>query len=77
MQVSKDGVILHLSEHHGDGTPGSRAIVACEDVRLYHKELIDKKYKYNRPALQETDWDTLDVMVDDPFGNKLIFSQGR
>jgi hypothetical protein len=24
MQISKDGCIIHLSEHHGDGTPAPR-----------------------------------------------------
>jgi hypothetical protein len=23
MQVSRDGLVLHLSEHHGDGSPGA------------------------------------------------------
>jgi hypothetical protein len=22
LQVSRDGLVLHLSEHHGDGSPG-------------------------------------------------------
>jgi len=25
LQVSRNGLVLHLSEHHGDGTPGSAA----------------------------------------------------
>jgi len=24
MQVSRDGLVLHLSEHYGDGSPGTR-----------------------------------------------------
>ena len=24
MQVSRDGILLHISEHHGDGSPGIR-----------------------------------------------------
>ena len=27
MQISRDGLVIHLSEHHGDGTPGSIAYV--------------------------------------------------
>ena len=29
MQVSRDGLVLHLSEHVGDGTPGSRNTAIC------------------------------------------------
>ena len=25
MQVSRNGLVLHLSEHHGDGTPAPRS----------------------------------------------------
>ncbi len=27
MQVSKDGIKLHLTEHHGDCTPGSKVFI--------------------------------------------------
>ncbi len=32
MQVSRDGLVIRLSEHHGDGTPGSIAYVYMTDV---------------------------------------------
>ena len=32
MQVSRAGVVLHISEHHGDGSPGSHARVEIEGV---------------------------------------------
>ena len=28
MQVSRDGLVLHLSEHHGDGSPGATLFVS-------------------------------------------------
>jgi len=27
MEIEKDGLTLHLSEHHGDGTPGTNVFV--------------------------------------------------
>lgn len=75
MEVKKNNIILHLSEHHGDGTPGSRIFILGEGVPEYHKELLNKKYKYNRPGLEKTFYDTVSFTVDDPFGNKIIFNE--
>src|SRR3954462_6029032 len=38
MQISRDGLALHLSEHHGDGTPGSIAYVYTTGVVELHRE---------------------------------------
>lgn len=75
MQVSRGDVTLHLSEHHGDACPGSQIFVELNDVRAYNKELLDKKYKYNRPGVEETPWNTLEMQVHDPFGNRISFNQ--
>ena len=39
LQVSRGLLVLHLSEHHGDGTPGSAVYVETRDVRTFHAEL--------------------------------------
>jgi catechol 2,3-dioxygenase-like lactoylglutathione lyase family enzyme len=39
MQVSRAGLTLHLSEHYGDGTPGSAVYVQMEGVEEFHREL--------------------------------------
>lgn len=75
MQVSRDGIVLHLSEHHGDCTPGGKVFIECEGVRELHKELNDKKYKYNRPGLEQEPWASISVTVVDPFMNKLVFNE--
>jgi uncharacterized glyoxalase superfamily protein PhnB len=74
MGVTRDGVTLHLSEHHGDGCPGARIRIQTSDVDAFQKELIDKQYKYNRPGIQDTPWKTREVTVLDPFGNQLTFA---
>src|ERR1700744_747961 len=53
MQISRQNVSFFLSEHHGDGTPGSIAYVYMTGVRELHRELNAKKYRHNRPGLQE------------------------
>ena len=32
MQVSRDGIVLHISEHHGDGSRGVLVRVNCTGV---------------------------------------------
>jgi hypothetical protein len=44
-------------------------------VEVFQRELAGKNYRYNRPGLQRQDWGMLEVMVDDPFGNKIIFGE--
>src|ERR1700709_917655 len=77
MQVSRDRLAFHLSEHHGDGTPGSRAYVYMSGVEELHRELSGKKYKYNRPGLQKQDWGMLELQVCDPFENRITFAEYR
>lgn len=75
MQISKDGCIIHLSEHHGDSSPGASLSITTKNLGHYHKELIDKQYKNARPGIQDMPWGTRDMAISDPFGNKLIFNE--
>jgi catechol 2,3-dioxygenase-like lactoylglutathione lyase family enzyme len=75
MQVSRDGLAIHLSEHRGDGTPGSTAYVYMSGVDALHRELIDKKYRHNRPGLQKQEWGMLELQVVDPFNNRITFGE--
>ncbi|MCK9914766.1 VOC family protein [Microbacteriaceae bacterium K1510] len=75
MQVSRGGFMLRLSEHHGDGTPGSVAYVPVNGVTELHRELNEKKYRYNRPGLQEQEWGMTELTVVDPFNNRITFGE--
>jgi catechol 2,3-dioxygenase-like lactoylglutathione lyase family enzyme len=48
MQISRNGLVLHLSDHHGDGTPGSIAYVYTTGVRDLQRELNDKSYRHSQ-----------------------------
>jgi uncharacterized glyoxalase superfamily protein PhnB len=74
-QVSRSGLKLHLSEHHGDASPGSTVFVWMRGIADYHRELIGKNYRYNRPGLEDAPWDARLIEVSDPFGNKIRFSE--
>jgi len=78
MQVSLRDVILFLSEHHGDGSPGVHLTIDdFKDLADYHAQLTAKKYKYNRPGLEVPFWDenSITVTVIDPVGNQLMFAE--
>lgn len=78
MQVSMDDIVFHLSEHHGDATPGSKAFVEFTgSLPAYHRQLIDKNYKYNKPGLEEAPWGGQYVQVIDPFGNTILFNAAK
>ncbi|NEQ98286.1 MAG: VOC family protein [Cyanothece sp. SIO2G6] len=74
MGISRDGCVIHLSEHHGDCCPGSSVRIETKDLDRLHRELTDKNYKYYRPSIQDTSWGTRDMAVVDPFGNRLTFT---
>jgi uncharacterized glyoxalase superfamily protein PhnB len=74
-QISRGGLVLHLSEHHGDGSPGARLRVNMRGVAALQAELSAKGYRYMRPGLERTEWNTLETGVVDPFGNQIRFSE--
>jgi catechol 2,3-dioxygenase-like lactoylglutathione lyase family enzyme len=75
MQVSRGGLAVRLSEHHGDATPGSHAYVMMTGVKDLHRELRDKNYRHNKPGLQQQEWGMTELTVIDPFGNRITFGE--
>jgi hypothetical protein len=75
-QVSRSGLTLHLSEHHGDASPGSTTFVTLEGVRGYQQELAGKNYTYGKPALEDQPWGLV-MTVTDPFNNRIRFCEEK
>lgn len=75
MGISRDGVTLFLSEHHGDGTPGTHVVIQVEGVDDLHRELHAKHYRYMNPGIQVQEWGTRELTVVDPCNNRIIFSE--
>jgi uncharacterized glyoxalase superfamily protein PhnB len=73
MQVSKDDCIIHLSEHHGDSSPGAHLRVEIDGLDEYQQLLLAKQYKNARPGIEETPWGTREMTISDPFGNAISF----
>lgn len=75
LQVSRAGMALHLSEHHGDACPGSTVFVRMTGIEDFHAELTAKNYKHLRPGLETTFHGAKCVEVTDPFGNRIRFNE--
>jgi len=73
MQVSRGDCVLNLSEHHGDGTPGTAIRIEVDELEDYFAELQSRPYKNYRPSLQDQSWGTREMTVQDGAGNRLIF----
>ncbi len=74
MQVSRGSCVLHLSEHHGDCSPGAAMRIEVDELDAFHQELTQKQYKHARPGIEAMPWGSRDLSVKDPFGNRLTFT---
>ena|SRR5260221_4972006 len=75
MEVSKDNIKIHLTEHHGDCTPGSKIFITCNNIQEYCEKLKAKNYKFYKPGVEKTFYNALCMDVTDPFGNRLSFNE--
>ena len=74
MQVSRGPLVLNLSSHHGDGTPGAAVLVLVDDVEALHAELKDKGYPFLSPGI-EPHGVGREIELLDPASNQIRFFQ--
>lgn len=75
--LRRDGLDLHLTEHHGDTTPGTRVRIACADLDRFYDDLMTRPYGALNPGPpQDQTWGERDLTLTDPFGNRLTFFEG-
>jgi len=74
-QISRGKLVLHLSEHHGDGSPGSVTYVSMKGLDAFHRELQAKNYGNMRPGIEVMPPRLRTMQVIDPFGNRLRFGE--
>jgi uncharacterized glyoxalase superfamily protein PhnB len=74
MAVKKGECVLHLSEHYGDGTPGSSVRIPVDDVKAYMTQLRAKEFGNSRPGEPKLqDWGAWEITIADPASNRLTF----
>jgi catechol 2,3-dioxygenase-like lactoylglutathione lyase family enzyme len=78
MQVSLDECVLHLTEHSGDAAPGAAVKLHTDQIEEYVQRLVAKDFPpgvaEQDPGVAEQPWGSLDMVLVDPFGNRLIFT---
>jgi catechol 2,3-dioxygenase-like lactoylglutathione lyase family enzyme len=85
LQVGRAGLILHLTEHHGDASPGGNAFVWMQGLDAFHAKITGRGYAYAKPRIDTWDLGSDDMgearagmrvmEVTDPFGNRLRFGE--
>lgn len=73
LEVSRDEIKIHLTEHHGDCCPGAAVRIETNDLTGFHQELGNKDYGFARPEIEDKPWGTKEMSIKDPFGNRLTF----
>ena len=77
MQVARDGLLLHLTEHHGDCCPGGTVFIRLTGLDAFHAEITARNYGFMRPGIEPAPWNARVMEVIDPFGNRLRFSESN
>lgn len=75
MRIRRDDTVLDLSEHHGDGTPGTTVWVPLASVAAFHADISGRPHPRLRPGIDREAPGGPTVEVTDPFGNVLRFCE--
>lgn len=73
MGLARDGAVLHLSSHAGDGVTGGVALFLCDDVDALHREFAAKNVGIYVGPVDQT-WGMRELYVRDPDGNSVRFT---
>ncbi|MDF6103083.1 glyoxalase superfamily protein [Gordonia hongkongensis] len=76
MRIVRDETIIDLSEHHGDGTPGTAVWVMVSSATDFHSEISNRGHRRVAPGIDTDGPGGPTVEVADPFGNVLRFGEG-
>jgi catechol 2,3-dioxygenase-like lactoylglutathione lyase family enzyme len=73
LQVSRDGLSLHLSSHHDDGTPGTAVLVAVRNIDALHADLRQRGYPFFNPGIGSGPGNVREMQLIDPASNRIRF----
>jgi len=74
MQISRNGLILHLSENERF-KPGVIVFVDCKALFEFYTELSNRMANVELSKPERTNWQTIQLEIEDPFGNLLRFNE--
>jgi hypothetical protein len=74
MQISKNGLVIHLTENKRFQT-NTIVFVETKGIGDFHRELCERNPTKKIPDISRTNWETLQMEIQDPFGNLLRFNE--
>src|SRR5262245_6837974 len=77
MGISRAGLHLHLSEHHGDATFGATVYVRMQNLRAFHQEPQTRPGHGMNPGISDDAPGGPQMQLWDPFGNRLRFAEAQ
>lgn len=72
MGLARDGAVLHLSSHAGDGVTGGVVYFTSDDVDALHAEFVAKDVRIHIAPVDQT-WGMRELYVRDPDANSVRF----
>lgn len=75
LRIRRDETVLDLSEHHGDGTPGTVTWIPIASAVTFHADISDRPHRRLRPGIDRDAPGGPTIEVTDPFGNVLRFCE--
>lgn len=75
LRIRRGETLLDLSEHHGDGTPGTVVWISIGNAKSFHADISSRPYRRLRPGIDRKAPGGPTVEVVDPFGNTLRFCE--
>lgn len=76
-QISRSNVQIHLTEDPGDTSPASTVYIRMSGLDAFHQELSGRNYGHAPPGINPTFYDAREVVITDPFGNRLRFVENN
>ncbi|MEK8029727.1 VOC family protein [Ideonella sp. DXS29W] len=73
MQLTRSGQTLFLTEHRGDCEVGGAVYFIVPDVDQCHAEFSGRGISAAKPP-EDTPWETREMLLIDPDGNRLRFA---
>jgi len=74
MQISRNGLLLHLSENKRFQT-GVIVFVACNNLNDLYEDISKRKSNIHIAKPEKTNWQSMHMEIEDPFGNLLRFNE--
>ena len=74
MQIYTNGLALHLSQNKRFEA-GTIVFVDCKELNQFYSELNNRKTKIELSNPIKTNWKSIQMEIEDPFGNLLRFNE--